>query len=99
MRRRKANSMMIHPRSAYDILSFQKERYPCPPSVSSVLHNCAEKEKRRSAPGSAILRGFQSTFVRHRALSGESRTARQVGSLQETLRRLQTKTHRAILNA
>ena len=28
MRRRNASSIRIHPRSAYDMLSFQNERYP-----------------------------------------------------------------------
>jgi hypothetical protein len=28
MRPLKANSMTMHPRSAYEMLSFQKERYP-----------------------------------------------------------------------
>lgn len=36
-RPRKASSMTMHPLRAYEMLSFQKERYPCKKKVTSVI--------------------------------------------------------------
>lgn len=61
----KASSMTIHPRSAYDILSFQKLRYP----YHGVSHMSSKFPSSSSPPSSAI-------FTRHTQARQKQRSTR-----------------------